>query len=99
MTDGKTRNVSGVQVEFAAVGGGSLLRDPNFPIDLYVPEIGILTGVKTNSSGLANVFWQLGATAGDLQTATATLPAATVIQASTVMFTATSVPKLQPQAL
>ena len=87
VTDGKNRNVSGVQIDFTATaaGGGSILRDPNLPIDLYVAD----NMVKTNSSGLANVFWQLGADAGDPQTATAMLAGATPIQADTVMFTAT----------
>ena len=89
VTDGNTRGVSGVQINFTVSnnGGGSFLRDPNFPSNLYVPETGALTGVKTNSSGLANVLWVLGASG--VQTATATLVGATRIQANPVDFTAT----------
>ena len=87
VTDGKNRHVSGVEINFTAVGDGSFLRDPSFPSTLYVPETGTLTGIKTNTSGLANVFWVLGATGP--QTATADLAVATDIQANSPIFTAT----------
>ena len=90
VTDGNTRGVSGVQINFTATdSSGSFRRDSSFPSNLYVPETGNPTGVKTNSSGLANIFWVLDDT-GD-QTATATLgsDAITVIQANRPVFTAT----------
>ena len=92
VTDGKPKTVSGVQIDFTtkvAATNGTFLRDPNFPSDLYVLENdGTFAGkVKTNSSGLANVFWVLGTDAS--QTATATLVGTTDIQANPVDFTAT----------
>ena len=88
VTDGNTSAVSGVEITFATRNGGSFIRDPNFPSDLYVPKTGELTGVKTNASGLANVFWILSGS-GE-QAATATLTGSDGdAQANTPMFTAT----------
>ena len=87
VVDGENRSVSGVEINFTATGGGSFLRDPSFPSNLYVPETGTLTGIKTNNSGLANVFWVLGESGN--QTATADLAVATAIQANSPIFTAT----------
>ena len=87
--DGKNRGVSGVQINFNAEGGGAFRRDSNFPSNLYVPGTGDSTGVKTNSSGVANIFWVLGSEADPPQTATANLAGSTAIQANAPIFTAT----------
>ena len=87
--DGNNRAVSGVEINFSTTGGGSFLRDPNFPSDLYIPKIGTFAGkVMTNNSGLANVFWVLGNSGA--QSATAELVGAdSEVEANTVTFTAT----------
>ena len=94
VTDGNGLTVSGVEINFTVENNnGSFARDPNFPSDLYVPKTDIPpTGVKTNASGLANVFWVLGGMVVP-HTATANLKgsdsATDQIQANRVDFTAT----------
>ncbi len=88
VVDGKNRPVSGVQIDFTP--NESFSRDPSFPSDLYVAD----NMVKTNRSGLANVFWVLGqrgtADTPPPQTATAQLAdIESEIQANRPVFTAT----------
>ena len=85
VVDGRNRNVSGVPINFTATGGGNFLADSNFPSDLNVDA----DTVRTNSAGVANIFWVLGGTATDAQSTSAALANATAIQANTVTFTAT----------
>ena len=90
VVDGRGRTVSGVQIDFTTATGGSFLRDPNFPSDLYVT--GSNSMVRTNSSGLANVLWVLGNNAQvPQQTATANLTGSDTdnIQANDPEFMAT----------
>ena len=91
--DGRNRNVSGVPIDFTAIGGGSFLADSNFPLDFNVdPEVEAADDagtVRTNSAGVANIFWVLGGTTTEAQSTSAALAGATAIQANAVTFTAT----------
>ena len=92
VVDGKKKAVSGVEINFVAEGGGSFVRNPNFPLNRYVPETdeSITYGrIQTDSSGQAQVFWVLGASGDQTATATLTGTSTPFRQANQVEFTAT----------
>ncbi len=63
-----TRPVSGQAVTFTAVSQGTLVKDPNFPDELYADGFPVAadtaTTVMTDNSGRANVLLQLSGSTG-----------------------------------
>ena len=64
--------IPGADITFTIAGGGSLVKDPSFPDDLYATDFSTTGTVETDSNGRASVFLVLGAPNSEAQSVTAT---------------------------
>ena len=59
--------IPGADITFTIAGGGSLVKDPSFPDDLYATDFSTTGTVETDNNGRASVFLVLGAAGSGMQ--------------------------------